>query len=147
MGIPFYVICCFTLVVLVFSFNFCHYDWYVSHHVWVYPICDLMCFLDLNEHLLSQFREVFRYNPLEYFLKALLFLFSFWDPYNMNIKWVNIVPFNIVPEISETVLISFHSFFFMLFHGSDLHHSVFQLTYSFFCFSSLLLILSSVFFI
>ena len=32
-------------------------------------------------------------------------------------------------------LSSFHSFFFILFHGSELHHSVFQVTYPFFCLS------------
>ena len=39
---------------------------------------------------------------------------------------MNIGVFNGVPEISDTVLISFHSFFFTLFHGSDFNHSVFQ---------------------
>ena len=49
-------------------------------------------------------------------------------PYNVNVG-----AFNVVPEVSEMVLISFHSFFFILFHSGDFHHSVFQLTYPFFC--------------
>jgi len=38
----------------------------------------------------------------------------------------------VVPEFSETVLISFHSFFFILLCFSNLHHSTFQLIYPFF---------------
>ena len=33
------------------------------------------------------------------------------------------------------VFISFHSFFFILFCGSEFHHSAFQVTYPFFCLS------------
>ena len=36
-----------------------------------------------------------------------LFVFFFWDSYDLNVG-----AFNIVPEVSETVLISFNSFFF-----------------------------------
>ena len=54
--------------------------------------------------------------PLRYFLRPFLSLSYFQDPYN-----VHVVVFDIVSEVSETVLISFHS----LFHGSDFHHSVF----------------------
>ena len=45
---------------------------------------------------------------------------------------MNDVAFNVVPEFSEAVLISFNSFFILL-CGSDFYHSVFKLTYSFFC--------------
>ena len=38
-----------------------------------------------------------------------LFVFFFWDPYDLNV-----VAFNIVLEVSEIVLISFNSFFFIL---------------------------------
>lgn len=44
-------------------------------------------------------------------------------------------------------LFSFLSFFFIVLHSSDFQYSVFQLTYSFFCLSYLLLITSNVFFI
>ena len=56
---------------------------------------------------LSHVGEVFDYN-LKYFLISFLFLF-FWDLYNSNVG-----AFNVIPEVSETVLISFHSFFFTL---------------------------------
>jgi len=32
-----------------------------------------------------------------------------WDPYNMNVT-----AFDIVPEVSETILSSFHAFYFIL---------------------------------
>ena len=40
-----------------------------------------------------------------------------------------------VPEASETVLNSFHSFVFILLLGSYFHHSIFQLTHLIFCLS------------
>ena len=49
------------------------------------------------------------------------------DPYNANVG-----AFYIVPEVSNTVLTSFHSSSFILFQSSDFHHSVFQLIYLFF---------------
>ena len=39
---------------------------------------------------------------------------------------VNTGVFNVVPEVSETILISFHCFFYTLFCGSDFHHSALQ---------------------
>ena len=55
-----------------------------------------------------------------------LFLFSFYDLYNANVGALNVDP-----EVSQTVFISLHFFFFILFCRSDFHHSVFQLTYLF----------------
>ena len=63
-------------------------------------------FLDLNDYFLSHIREVFNYNLFKYFLNPFLFLFFFWDPYNSNVGALNVVT-----EVSETVLNSFHSFF------------------------------------
>ena len=100
-------------------------------------------FLDSSDCFLLHVREVFSYNFLKYFLRPFPFLFFFWDLYNANDG-----AFNIVPEISETVLISF-LFYFSLF----CYVTVISITVSF---SSLLhssasvillLILSSLFFI
>ena len=44
-----------------------------------------------------------------YFLRSFLSLFSFWDPYNVNIG-----VFNVVPEVSYAVFTSFPSFFHVL---------------------------------
>jgi len=68
------------------------------------------------------------------------FSFFFWDLYNSNVA-----AFNVVPDFSETVFNSFHSFFFILFLGNYFYHSIFQLTYLIFLY--LLLIPSSVFLI
>ena len=46
-----------------------------------------------------------------------LSLFSFWDPYNVNVS-----VFDVVPDISK--LSSFLFFLFSLFCGSDFHHSL-----------------------
>ena len=58
-------------------------------------------------YFLSHIREVFNYNLFKYFLSSFLFLFFFWDPYNSNVG-----VFNVVTEVSETVL---NSFLFSLF--------------------------------
>ena len=52
---------------------------------------------------------VFNYYLLKYFLMVFLFVFFFWNSYGSNVGM-----FDIVPEVSEVVLISFNSFFFFL---------------------------------
>ena len=99
-------------------------SWGVSP--WVYPVWDSLGFLDLGDYFLPHFREVFSYY-LKYFLMAFLFVFFFWDSYDSNV-----VSFNIVPEVSEVVLVSFNSFFFFPLCFIYFHHSIFQLTYPFF---------------
>ena len=77
---------------------------------WVYPVLDSLDFLDLSGYFLPHFREVFNYYLLKYFLMAFLFVFFFWDSYDSKVG-----AFDIVPEVSEVVLISFTSFSFLLF--------------------------------
>ena len=79
-------------------------SWGVSP--WVYPVWDSLGFLDLGDYFLPHFREVFNYYLLKYFLIVFLFVFFFWDSYNLNVGM-----FNIVLEVSEIVLTSFNSFF------------------------------------
>ena len=110
-------------------------SWHVSR--WIYPVRDSLHFLDLTNYLLSHIREVFNYNLFKYFLNPFLSLFFFWDPYNSNV-----VAFNVVPEVSETVLNSFHSFFFFLLCSSYFHSFIFQITYPSSVSVILLLILS-----
>ena len=76
---------------------------------WVYPVWDFPGFLDLGDYFLPHFRENFNYY-LKYFLMVFLFVFFFWDSYDSNVG-----TFNIVPDVSEIVLIFFNSFFFVLF--------------------------------
>ena len=66
-----------------------------------------MCLLDLIDYFLLHGREIFNYNLFRNFLILFLFLF-FWDSYNLNVG-----AFDIVPEFSETILSSFHSFYFI----------------------------------
>ena len=81
------------------------------------------------DYFLSHVREILNYNPFKYFLRPLFLLF-FWCPYNLNVG-----VFNVVPEVSETALNSFHSFFFILLCGSYFHYFIFQVTYLSFCLS------------
>ena len=82
------------------------------------------------DYFLFHVGEIFNHNLFKNFLISFLFLFLFWDPYNLNVG-----VFDIVPEISEIILSSFHSFYFILLFRSYLHHFVFELTDRFFCFT------------
>ena len=55
--------------------------------------------------LLSHLREAFIYNLFKCFLRPNLFVLFFWDLCNSNTG-----AFSVVPVVSETVLISYHSF-------------------------------------
>ena len=79
-------------------------SWHISP--WIYPVWDSLHFLNLFDYFLSCIREVFNYNLLQYFLSPFLSPFFFWDSINSNVR-----TFNVVPEVSESVLNSFHSLF------------------------------------
>jgi len=108
---------------------------------WVYPVWDSLGFLDLGDYFLPHFREVFKYY-LKYFLMPFLFVFFFWDFYDSNVG-----AFNIVPEVSEVVLISFNSFFFFPLCFIYFYHSIFYFTNPILCLIILLLVPSRVFLI
>ena len=106
MGIPWYFICCFSLaafnifslcLIFVGLINMCLSVFLLG--------CSSLCFLDLIDYFLSHIREVFDCNLFKYFFRPFPFLFFFWDPYNSNVG-----AFNVVPEVSESVLNSFLSF-------------------------------------
>ena len=101
----------------------------MSSHVlpWVYLVWDSLGFLDLGDYFLPHFREVFNYYFLKYFLMVFLFVFFFWDSYDSNVG-----TFNNVPEVSEVVLTSFNSFFFLPLCFIYFYHSIFYLTYPIF---------------
>ena len=92
---------------------------------WVYPIWDSLGFLDLGGYFLPHFREVFSYYLLEYFLMAFLFVFFFWDSYDLNVR-----AFDIVPEVSKVVLTSFNSFFLSALFISTILFSTSLILYS-----------------
>ena len=110
MGIPFCIIYCFSLA----AFNICYLCLIFINLINMclgmfhlgFILFGTLGFLDLGGYFFPHFREVFNYYLLKYFLKAFLFVFFFWDSYDSNVG-----AFNIVPEVSEAVLISFNSFF------------------------------------
>ena len=132
MGFPLYVTCCFSLAAfnilslcLVFV-SLISVSWLVSP--WVYPVWDSLCLLDLIDYFLFHIGEIFNYNLFKNFLIPFLLLF-FWDALNSNVG-----VFDIAPEVSDTILISFHSFYFIMLFRNYFHHFNFQLTDSFFYF-------------
>jgi len=94
---------------------------------WVYPVWDSLCLFDLIDFLFHV-GAMFKYNLFKNFLIPFLFIF-FWDPYYSNVG-----AFDMVPAVSETILSSFNSFYFILLLRSYFHHFIFQLTDSFFFF-------------
>ena len=131
MGIPLYVICCFSLTAFnIFSLNLIFVSLvnicpsvFLIGFILYETLCTSWTWLTISFPTLERFLTI-----CKYFLWPFLFLF-FWDVSNLNVG-----AFNVAAEVSETVLISFHSFLFILF-GSYPHLSIFQLIYSFFCLS------------
>ena len=111
MGIPLCVICCFSFA----AFNICSlcliFVSLINMCLGVFRLGFILFgtlgFLELGGYFRPHFREVFDYHLLKYFLMAFLFVFFFWDSYDLNVG-----AFHIVPEVPEVVLISFNSFFF-----------------------------------
>ena len=71
----------------------------------------------------------FQLESLQKFSHTISFLLFFWDPYNLNVG-----AFDMVPEVSETVLRSSHSFYFILLFRSYFHYLSSSSLISFFCF-------------
>ena len=98
MGVPFHVICHFSLVafsILPLSLIFvsliavC-----LSVFLLGFILPGTLCFLVLVNYFPSHVWEVFGYYHFKYFLRSFLSLFS-WDPYNVNVG-----AFTVVPEVS-----------------------------------------------
>ena len=133
MGIPLYVICCFFLAAfntfylyLIFDslINMC-FGMFLLGFILYGTLCASWTWLTIFFPISGKFSTIISSNI---FSVNFVFLFFFWDPYNSNV-----VAFNIAPEVSETVLNSFHSFFFILLCGSYFHYFIFQVSYPFFC--------------
>ena len=89
-------------------------------------LCASWTWLTISFSMLGKFSTII---SSKIFLIPFLFLFFFWNSYNLNVD-----AFDTVPEVSETILSSFHSFSFILLFGSYFHYFIFQLTDLFFCF-------------
>ena len=108
-GVPLHVICCFSL----FAFNifslYLIFDSLINMCLGMFSLtlsCMGISVFPGLDYFLSHVREVCLYNFFKYFLRPFLFLYFFWDPYYSNVG-----AFSVVPEGSETLLNSFHSFF------------------------------------
>ena len=86
-------------------------------------------FLDLIDYFFFYIKKFFNYNLFKIFLYFYCFLLLLGH-YNSNVG-----TFTIVLEVSETILNSFYSLFFIQLFSSYFHHSTFHLTYSLFCLS------------
>ena len=109
MQTPLCVICCFSLaafsirslcLIFVSLISMCLGVFHLG-----FILFGTLSFLNLGGYFLPHFRDVFNYY-LKYFLMPFLFVFFFWDSYDLDVR-----AFNIVPELSEVVLTSFNSFF------------------------------------
>ena len=132
MGIPFYVICCFSLAAFsIFSLylifdTLINMSWHVSP--WIYPVWDSLCFLDLIDYFFSYIREVFNYNLFKYFLSP--FFSSSGTPI-----FQMLVHLMLSQRSLKLSSIPFFLFFFILLCNSYFHYFIFQVTYPFFFFS------------
>ena len=102
-------------------------NWCVSP--WFYAVWDSLHLLDWIDYFLFHVGEIFSYILFKIFLMPFLFLFFFGDPYNLNSG-----AFDVVPEVSETILSSF--ILFTLFCSSDVISTILSSSSadSFFCF-------------
>ena len=88
-------------------------SWCVSP--WAYPVWYSLCLLNLTGYFRFHVGEIINYNPFKNFLIHFLFLFFFWDSYNLNVG-----AFYMIPKVSETVLSSLSEILPPLFpHGQS----------------------------
>ena len=134
MGFPLYVTCCFSLsafnilslcLAFVSLISMC-LGVFLLGFILYGTLCPSWTWLTISFSMLGKFSTIITSNFFSY---PFLFLFFFLDPYNLNID-----AFDIVPEMSEMILSSFHSFYFTLLFRNYFHHFIFQLTDLFFCF-------------
>ena len=84
MGIPLYVICCFSLAAFNIFYLYLIFDSLINMYLGMfllgYILYGTLPFLDLGGCFLSHVRDVFNYNLFKYFLSPFLFLFSSGTP-------------------------------------------------------------------
>ena len=105
-----YVTCCFSLAAFNILSFYLVFGSLLSMCLGVFLLGFILygtlCLLDLIGYILFHVGEIFNYNLFKNFLIHFLFLFFFWDPYNLNVG-----VFDITPEVSETIF--FFSFFLL----------------------------------
>ena len=115
--------------------DFYQSNWYVTQHVpsWIYSVKECLWCLDLDVCFFCLFVFFSHFRNFSIIISSNIFastftLFSFWDPYTMNVD-----TFSITPRVSEAIFI--HLYYFIplaLVHSNDFCNSVFQVTYLFF---------------
>ena len=134
MGFPFYVTCCYSLAafnilslcLVFFSLISMCVGIILFGFILYGTLCASWTWLTISFSMLEKSSTIISSKIFSY---PFFFSFFFWDPYNSNV-----VAFDIVPEVFETVLSSFHSFCFILLFRSYFHQFIFHPTDSFFCF-------------
>ena len=113
MVFPLYVTCCFSLtafntlslcLIFVNLISMC-----LDVFLLGFVLYGTLCFLHLIDYFLSCVGKISNYSLFKIFLIPFIFLF-FWDLYNSNVH-----AFNIVPDVSETILCFFFFSFFLLY--------------------------------
>ena len=131
MRCPLYVTCCFSLaafnilylnLVFVSLISMC-LGMFLLGFILYGALCASWTLLAIFFSMLGMFSTIISSTVFPY-----PSLFFFWDAYNLNVD-----AFDIVPVVSEAVLSSFHSFYFILVFRIYFHHFIFQVTDSF-CF-------------
>ena len=133
-GFPLYVTCCFSLAavnilslcLVTFSLISMCLDVFLLGLILYGTLCASWARWTICFPMLGKFSN---YILFKNFLIPFVFLFFFWDPYNLNVG-----AFELVPEVTETVLSSFHSFLLYSALQTLFHHFIIQRTDSFFCF-------------
>ena len=133
MGFPLYITCCCSLAAYnIFSLCLLFVSlisMYLGMFLLGFILYGTLRLLDLIDYFLFHVREIFNYNLFKNFVIPFIFLFFFWDPYNLNVG-----AFDIVLEVCTIILSGFYCFYFILPFRSYFYHFIFQLTDSFFCF-------------
>ena len=97
----------------ILCFNPGYYNYVVPWGVlpWVQPLWDSLSFLDfLGVCFLCQIGEVLHYFSNKFSVSFLLFLFSFWYPYDLDVG-----TFKVVLEVPKPLLSFLNSYLFILF--------------------------------
>ena len=134
MGFPLYVTSCFSFaafsilslwLVFVSLISMC-LGIFLLRFILCGTLCASWIWLTISSFFLWKFLTIIASKIFSY---PLFFSSSSGTPYNSTVGAIDIVP-----EVSETILSSFHSFYLILLFSSYFHHFIFQLTGSFFCF-------------
>ena len=128
MGIPLYVICCFSLAAFNNFSLYCIFDSLINMCFGMF----LLGFI-LYSILCASWTWLTIYFPILGKFSTIISSNIFSDPFFFSSSSGTLIiriffVFNVVPQVSETVLNSFHSLLFILLWCSFFHYFIFQVT-------------------